>query len=61
MCIWPKETTGGHWSGVWGKNGESGRPEETQRWEAGVRVGGIEVMGGGLVRKRWASAERWLV
>ena len=61
MGIWRKETTGGHWCGVWRKNGESGRLQETQRWEGGVRVEGGGMMGGGLVRKRWASAERWLV
>ena len=43
MGIWWKETTGGHWSGVWGKNGESGRLRDSDEWGrmAGVRVGGV--------------------
>ena len=51
MGIWQKETTGGHWSGVRGKNGESGRLQETQRWGAGVRVSG------GCVDGRWMRQE----
>ena len=37
---------------------KAGRDSEMGGWCPG---GGGEVMGGGLVRKRWASADRWLV
>ena len=62
MGIWWKETTRGHSSGVWGKNGESGGWKRLRRvgMEGWCQGGGGVVMGGGRVRKRWSHLFDWI-